>query len=118
MSKTPSILIWIQIKFGNVLRLYSISIILIGKHESSAPFFSAFVPDMRNSRILLERRCPVDLQKLVIIYISHGGFQNFNVNLMEELLLIIDFGSCRNKCYKKRKNRCLRSSAYFVNKHS
>jgi hypothetical protein len=61
---------------------------------------------------------PVDLQKPIIIYISPQGFQSFNVYLMEELLLIDDFGSCHNKCSKTGRTDVLGSSAYFVNKCS
>jgi hypothetical protein len=77
-------------------------IILIGKHESSAPFFSLCATHEKFAHTV---RKVVSFRFAETHYNLHQpfglrprGFQNFNVNLMEEDYLIDDFGSCHNKC--------------------
>jgi hypothetical protein len=86
--------------FSNRCKNYTsiYSIILIGKHETSASFFSASIP--RTRKVVSCRFTETHYNLL-----EFRGFESFNVNLMEELLLIDDFGSCHTNNARKKEEK-------------
>jgi hypothetical protein len=89
-----------------------LSIILIGKHESFTPFLSACVYRTRNSHIPLERS-PIDLQKLIIIYIGPLGYalESFKVSMLilwKNCYCLMILAAVIENFSKNRQNRCFR----------